>query len=219
MTLEELMAEIGTVVRDDSLAEKYPGWINNAISELAADYDLPALRLIEPVPLEVTENAWIYDVPDSYQKRLFRARNGGYGRVQITRYLDDLHRKDIAHTQVGEKVTSVGVRDRKIGVFPKANDILYLWFYEKPTPLKAPEDRVTCIPEEYQARVIIPKMVVKNFTLLQDLVIDAPHQSIAFWQAELRAGLNGRPQDQIGLLTYLALERGVRRHGGRDPLP
>ena len=117
MTLEELMVEISTVVRDDSLAEKFPGWINNAISELAADFDLPALRLIEPVPLEITENTWLYDVPDSYQKHLFRARNGGYGRVQITRDLDDLHRKDIAHTQVGEKVTSVGVRDRKIGVF------------------------------------------------------------------------------------------------------
>jgi hypothetical protein len=219
MTLEQLIAQIDLVVKDSDLAANYPDWINAAISELAADFDLPALRRIDPAQLAVTEYGWLYDMPENYQKGLFRARNGNYGKVHIARDIDDIHRKDIDHDQVEDAVAHVGVQDRKLGVFPKANDTLYLWFYEAPAPLVEPGDKVTCIPAEYQARVIIPKLVVKNFTILQDLVIDAPHQSIAFWQAELQAGLYGRPHGEIGLLNFLVKARGIRRHGGRDPLP
>ncbi len=219
MTLGQIIAQIDLVVKDSDLAENYSDWINAAISELAADFDLPALRLIEPAQLAVTEDGWLYDMPSNYQKGLFRVRNSSYCKVWIGRDIDDIQRKDIDHDQIGDAATHVGVQDRKLGVFPKANDTLYLWFYEAPIPLENPDDKVTCIPEEYQARVIIPKLVVKNFTILQDLVIDAPHQSIAFWQAELQAGLYGRPHGEIGLLNYLVKARGVRRHGGRDPLP
>lgn len=219
MTLEQLTSELDQVVRDTSLSENYIEWFNRAIFELAVDFDLPALRRIEAVPLGVTEDDWLYDMPEIYQKNLFRVRNRDYERVYIARDIGELHRKDITHNITGDAVRHVGIQNRKLGTFPKANDNLYLWFYEKPARLENPEDEVTCIPEEYQARVIIPKLVVKNFTLLQDLVIDPPHQSIMFWQAELRAGLHGRPQEGIGLLNFLAKERGIRRHGGRDPLP
>lgn len=220
MTLADLMEELETIVVDDSLAPFYKRWINEAILEIATDFDLPALRLIEPVEFPVTESDWLYDAPENFHKKLFRAVDSSYNPIKVCRTIDTLHDLDIEHTETGEHLTHLAVQDRKIGTYPKATETARLWFYELPDPLENPEDPVTCIPEAYQPRVIIPKLVVKNFKLLQDMVVAPPHQSILFWQEEYRQGLYGSPRGDIGLIYYLVKERGgPRRHGGRDPLP
>ena len=218
MTLAELMEEIGLLVEDPSMEQFYKRWINEAILEIAADFALPALRLNEPAILPVTTATWLYDVPASYHKKLFRAADSLFTPIRILPDLDSLDERDLDHDEIETHVTQVAVRDRKIGIFPKAAESINLWFYELPTSLNDPDSIPTCIPTAYHSRVIIPKVVVKNFRALQDLVIDAPHQSIMFWQEEYRQGLYGAPRGDIGMLNYLAREKPPRRHGGRDPI-
>jgi hypothetical protein len=218
MTLAELMEEIGNIVVDSSLEPFYKRWINEAILEIAADFALPALRLNEPATLPVTTAAWLYNVPATYQKKLFRAADSVYAPIHILTDLYYLDERDLDHDETADHVTHVAVRDWKIGVFPKAAESIKLWFYELPTPLDAPDSIPTCIPTAYHSRVIIPKVVVKNFRALQDMVIEAPHQSIMFWQEEYRQGLFGAPRGDIGMVNYLARENPPRRHGGRDPI-
>lgn len=218
MTLAELMEEIGLLVEDSSMEQFYKRWINEAILEIAADFFLPALRLNEPATLPVTTAAWLYDVSATYHKKLFRATDSLFAPIHILPDLDSLDERDLDHDETESHVTHVAIRDRKIGIFPKAAESIKLWFYELPTPLDDPDSIPTCIPTAYQPRVIIPKVVVRNFRALQDLIIDAPHQSIMFWQEEYRQGLYGSPRGDIGMLNYLAREKPPRRHGGRDPI-
>ena len=218
MTLAELMEEIGNIVVDTSLEPFYKRWINEAILEIAADHTLPALRLNEPVTLAVTTAAWLYAAPASYLKQLFRAADSEYGPIKILPDLDSLDNLDLDHHETGDHVTHLAVRDQKIGVYPKATESIKLWFYKLPTPLASADNVPTCIPAAYHSRVIIPKVVTKNFRALQDMVIAAPHQSIMFWQEEYRQGLYGSPRGDIGLLNFIAREKPPRRHGGRDPI-
>jgi hypothetical protein len=221
MTLAELMEELETIVVDDSLSQFYKRWINEAILEIASDFHLPALRLIEPVSLPVTVADWLYDAPDNFHKNVFRAADSAGCPIGICRTIDGLHSlyHDVAHSRTEDHVTHLAVQDRKIGIFPRAEESIYLWFCEKPAPLDKPDDEVTCIPAPFQPRTIIPKLVIKNFRLLQDLVVNPPHQSILFWQEEYKTGLHGSARGEIGLINYLAMEKGPRRYGGRDPLP
>lgn len=219
MTLAELMEEIGNIVVDSSLEPFYKRWINEAILEIAADFALPALRLIEPATLVVTTATWIYNVPGTFHKQLFRAADSAFNPIHILPDLDSLDERDLDHDETGNHVTNLAVRDQKIGIYPKATESIKLWFYELPVPLNAPDSVPTCIPTAYHSRVIIPKVVVKNFRVLQDMVIDAPHQSIMFWQKEYQKGLYGEPYGDIGMVNFLARAKPPRRHGGRDPLP
>jgi hypothetical protein len=109
--------------------------------------------------------------------------------------------------------------DPKLGVYPLANDTLYLWYYQKPDPLLDDGDSPRWMPEAYHYRVIVPKIIIKNFQLLQDLIKDAPHQSLAYWEEQYRKGLYGEPRGDIGLINFLARCKKPRRHGGRNPLP
>lgn len=218
MTLAELMDEIKNIVVDSSLEQFYKRWINEAILEIAADHALPALRLNEPAILPVTTATWLYDVPATYQKKLFRAADSVYAPINILPdlyYLDD---RDLEHADTGDHVTHLAVRDQKIGIYPKATESIKLWFYKLPTPLNAPDSIPTYIPTAFHSRVIISKVVVKNFRVLQDMVIEAPHQSIMFWQKEYQKGLFGEPYGDIGMINFLARENPPRRHGGRDPI-
>ena len=218
MTLAELMEEIGNIVMDSRLESFYKRWINEAILEIAADFTLPALRLNEPATLPVTTATWLYAVPDTFQKQLFRAADSEFNHIHILPDLDSLDRRDRSHVDIGDHVTNLAVRDQEIGVYPLAAESIKLWFYRLPTLLDAADSVPTCIPTAYHSRVIMPKVVIKCFRALQDMVIDAPHQSIMFWQAEYKKGLYGEPNGDIGMINFLVREKKPRRHGGRDPI-
>ena len=149
---------------------------------------------------------------------LFRCADGNYNEVRRYRTLDVLDRLDIDHDETGDNVTSVAVTETQIGVYPKANDTLYLWYYKKPTVLTRASDVPTCIPEAYHARVIIPKVAIKAYEHLQDQVENFDTKGLQYWQGKLAAGLRGSPMDGPGLIHYLSkIQGGSRRTGGRDP--
>jgi hypothetical protein len=223
MNLGELELALRRAVQDRSLEDFFTGWINNAILELAADFELPALKLRAPVPLTITTTDWLYDLPVDFQKNIFRCTDADYNEIRVYRTLDYLDRLDMDHDETGEHPSAVawieGDEGNQIGVYPKADDTLYLWYYKKPTTLVGATDIPTCIPESYHARAILPKVMLKSYEHLQDQVENFDQKGLAYWQSKLVAGLRGSPVEGIGLVKYLSkAQGGSRRTGGRDPV-
>ena len=220
MTLQELMDEIVLHVRDDYLKENFfKGWINDALLAIATDNRLPALKRNEPFNLPVNTGAWLYDLPEVYHHGLFRCRNLAWAPVTILDTISDLDSWDIDHDEAGDEITHVAVWGNKLGVYPKANDTARLWFQNKPEVLDVPENRVVCIPEQFQRRVIIPKVIIQAFPIITDMGVDMPHKSLSYWQQKYSEGLFGSPRGEIGMVPWLAIQKPIRRHGGRQPLP
>lgn len=218
MTLGELEEELALFIQDDSLVTHFKGFINNAVYEIANDFFLPSLRLNEPVALTVTSSSWLYDLPASYMKKLFKAYDSDWNKITIKRSLDDIDDLDIDHDDTGDHVMHVSVRDSKIGIYPMADEVIKIWFYKNPTDLVSDSDEVTCIPKQYHSRVIISKVIIKAYHLLLDLAVNPPHQSLSWWKANYHGGLFGDGSD-VGMLNCFARDRKPIRHGGTNPLP
>ena len=161
MNLGEIESELALYVQDDSLVVHFKGWINNAILEIANDFALPALKLKDPVTLTITESDWLYDMPSSYMKKLYKCYDSNWDKITISHALGDIDELDIDHDETADHATHVAVRDSQIGVYPMAAEAIKLWYFEKPIELDASTDTPTCIPNQYHDRVIIPKVVVK----------------------------------------------------------
>lgn len=220
MTLAELIEELALIVRDDNLEPRFKGWINAAILTIATDFDLPTLRILQPTVFPVTSSFWVYDLPTDYHKNLFRVVDENYNRIKIFDELEYLENLDLEHVDVGDHVSHVATNEESLCVYPKADDSLRLWYYKRPTELVNLSDIPTCIPEAFQERVIIPKVVIKNFRILQDLMVDAPHQSIGYWEEIYRNGLFGSPKGEIGMINFFNKKSGTGKiSGGRNPLP
>jgi len=224
MTLAEMEQALDLLVRDSSLRPQFARMLNDILLEVAADFDLPALRRRTPLSFPVTTSAWLWPLPETFHKNLFRCVDGAWSPVTICRGIDDLDQLDLDHDEVGAQVTHVAVMDtgmdKSLGVFPKANDTLQLWFYEKPARLVKPDNAPRCLPAEFHDRVLVSKCVIKNFQYFTDFIEDGPQKSLAYWEGQYSKGLYGSRGGDIGLINFLAKARGgPRRHGGRDPLP
>jgi hypothetical protein len=224
MNLGELERAVKRALQDRSLEEFYVAWINNAILELAADFELPALKVRTPVPLTTTTSDWLYDLPSDFHKNLFRCADSNYNEIRRYRTLDYLDGLDIDHDETGDHPTAVawtegGDDGSQIGIYPMADDTLYLWYYQKPTVLVKPTDIPTCIPTAYHSRAILPKAILKGFEHLQDQVENFDQKGLAYWQQKLMGGLRGSPVEGVGLIKYLSkIQGGSRRIGGKDPV-
>lgn len=216
MNLAEMERRLALIVQDKSLELEFRSMINDAILEIAADLDLPALKLLTPCTFPVTTGNWIWSLPENYHKSLFKCVDGQWDRVGIRRHVQNIDALDIDHDEIGDHVTHVAVRDTGVDkylcAYPKANDILRLWFYEKPNYLEKAEDTCKCIPPEFQERVIFPKLIVKNYQLLQDQVENFDPKALIYWERKLEQG-------RLGLVNWIIkLRGGPRRRGGRDPI-
>lgn len=218
MNLGEIENELALYVQDDSLETNFKNWINKAVFEIANDFFLPALRLNEPVSLTVTESDWLYDLPDTYMKKVFKCYDSNWDRIALKRSLDDLDELDIDHDDTGDHVTHIAIRDTKIGIYPMAAEDIRLWFYKKPTDLVSESNELTCIPAQYHSRVVVSKVVIKAYHLLMDMAVNPPEKSLLWWKAKYHAGLFGDGSD-IGMLNVFARDKKPRRRGGLTPLP
>lgn len=223
MTLAELRQEIELIVQDASLTEHFDRWLNESIQRLAMEFDLPSLKRLDPLPFSVVSTAWYRQASESFQKDLFRCRNAAGSPVTTLKRLEELERLDEDHDEVADHITHIVAIEqgdvKQIAYFPKADETVQLWFYEKPAWLEKDGDSPICFPREFHGPLIIPDVVIKNFELLQDMVKDAPFNSLKYWIQRKRIGLYGGPSGEIGFINWLVRSRGgPRRHGGRDPI-
>lgn len=224
MTLAELEAALDLIIQDRSLRPYFVNWLNIAMQELAADLEFPALKTLTPTAFPITEDKWLFDAPENFLKMLFRCADANMNRIKRYRTMDYLDSLDLAHTAIADLPTAVCAAPTtddlwKIGVYPRATSTIYLWFYQKPTPLEKPGDKPSFIPAAYHSRVLLPKATLKGFEHLQDQVANFDPKGLQYWQGKLQAGLKGSPVEGIGLVNFLAKEQGgPRRRGGKDPM-
>ena len=228
MNLEAMLTYLGALVRDPKIPPGLTQMLNDTILELASDFELPALKLLDPVPLTVDDTKWLWPMPDSFHKKLFQVRNSSltpWGHVHIHHDIEDLNRRNPEHDSTAANVSTVaaGMQGEAwyLGIYPlpTIQNILELWFYRKPALLTLPADVPDCFPPEYHERVILPKCVIKNFRFFTDAIEDGPMTSLTYWEELYRRGLYGESRGDVGLVNYLAkLKGGPRRRGGRDPI-
>jgi len=219
MNLERLQNELNLIVADESLEPYFTDWLNDAILELASDFELPKLRLKEPTTLEVTTSNWLYDMPAIYHKHVIKCRNSNGDQLFVNKNIQTIESLDLDHDETGDYVQGFAVEDNKLVIYPKANDTLSLWFYRLPVDMVALTSEPDGIPASYHERVILPKVIIKNFQLLLDMTVNPPHQSLLYWQNKYSEGLYGRPGGDVGMINYFMKSKSIRKHGGRDPLP
>ena len=109
MKLSEMEAELSRMVRDDGLRALLVAWINNAILEVATDFELASLRLIDPEAVTVDTSKWLWPMPADFHKRLLRAQwvgdDGTQHHIKVHDHISSLEYRD--HTQTGDWVTEV----------------------------------------------------------------------------------------------------------------
>lgn len=292
MNLLRLKDELSLYVRDSRLEDYYEEWINDAVLEIASDFELPDLKLKTPTSLStidftsaavtfltadnsinatdigaeitvgdlatdviivsgaaesanntkftvetatddkliVTETVtaetagntvsinynWLLDLPATYNKKVFKCRNSNGDKITVGRRIQTIEELDYDHDETDDYVTTIAVEADKIAIFPKAVDTLYLWFYRLPVSMTEDDDVPDGIPSAYHERVILPKVIIKNSAILQDLTLQYPPEYFRNLYSE---GLYGRRGGDVGMINYLAKSKGFKRHGGRDPLP
>ena len=219
MNFSRLKQELGFPTHDNALAALGGQWINDAILELAGDFELPKLRLKTPTTLTVTEDDWLYDLPDTYHKKLFKVRDSDGNKVSIFKDIGVIDNLDYDHDETGDNVTVVAFEENKIAIFPKAAEELSLWFYRLPVAMSVDGDEPDGIPSSYHERVILPKVIIKNFRLLMDMSVDMPHKSLDYWKDRYQEGLYGNLHGDVGMINFFAKSKRIKRHGGRNPLP
>jgi len=214
MNLGDMQKEIGLIVQDASLQPLLTGWINNAILEVANDYDLPPLALDDPAILNVDTTAWLQPLPSNFHKRLFMCKRldtdtGRLRRVHIFSHIRHMAGKN--HTFIGDHVKEVAVTiqggsvqgdNYYLAIHPLAVDTMYLWYFQKPAVLVEPNDVSDCIPPGYERRVLFPKLIIQNYNYIIDQVRDFDIRPIQFWQTELIKGLFGARGQGIGLINF-----------------
>lgn len=228
MNFGQMQTELGYIIKDSHLAPLLAGWINDAILEIAMDYDLPPLKLAEPYSLSVVDTDWLWTLPESFHKKLFRARyvdatSGDEFGVSVHKNSDYIVGQD--HTDTGDVPTMVTVIPQgntfSLGCYPLSTVEMHLWFYEKPTVLVNDSDECDCIPANFVPGVIYPKLIIKNYHFILDQVIDFPMTQgpLQYWRDMLKIGIQGAPGHGVGLLNYFNMNyHPPRRTGGRDPI-
>lgn len=213
MNFARLKEELMLAVHD--LEDYHGDWINDAVLEIASDFDLPDLKLKTPASLSVTvAGGWLYDMPATYHKKAFKCRNSGGYTLTVKSEIADIEAIDYTHTDTGDSVTTIAIEDSQIAVYPLAADTLSLWYYRKPVAMTLDSDVPDGIPAAYAERVILSKVIVKNFRLLSDMSLNQPHRSLQYWDNRYREALFGVPGGDIGMINYFAKIKGVRVGGG-----
>lgn len=214
MNFGRLKEELALQVRDSSLQGYFEDWINDAVLEIASDFDLPDLKLKTPTTLATTTANWLYDMPATYHKKPFKCRNSEGYSLTIYKEIDEIEVRDYSHADTGDYVQMLAIEDGQAAIYPKANDTLSLWYYRLPVEMVDDDDEPDGIPSQFAERVIISKVLVKNFRILTDMTLKQPHQSIQYWDNRYKEGLYGIPGGDIGMIHYFAGLKGVRVGGG-----
>lgn len=214
MTLSELQIQVRQVVRDPTVESSITTWANDAILELAGEYELPALRLRTPATLTTTASDWLYDIAEAshdlgyeYLKRVWRVSSSTVPQgFIIENDMTAFYDLDPERDDTGTAVQRVAIDGDQLGVYPLCADSLSLWYFRKPGVMEDDDDEPDGIPAPYHYRVLVPKIVLRAMRLYPELISDNPSdntRALTLWQTRLQSGLYG-DGFEIGMLSYLS---------------
>lgn len=217
VTVEELIHELKWVLQDPSTEAHLPEIVRGERLALASEYELPRLKLHQPVSGTVTTANWLYDLPPTYQKKVFRARssvNGEHWLMPIYRNIAAIDLMDPEHTATGERVSMLAVEGTHFAVYPKADDTILLWFWARPDV----EGDIDELPPEWAIPVLLPRCVLRAFRLFPELArsdISENRLSLDLWRTKQREAIYGGPMTgSIGYLNTILKDRPPVVRGG-----
>jgi hypothetical protein len=222
VTRDEYTAELRWLMKDPDVESAFDQLLRQERLSFAAEYDLPALRLDQPFIGEVTTDDWLYSLPFSYQKNVFKSRNSNpqeHWFRPIYRDIGAIDARDFDHNDIGPYVECIAIADRHMAIYPKANDTIYTWFYRKPDV----DEDITEIPDEWISRVLTPRIVLRCYRLYPDLArenMTENRASLDWWRTQLHEGLFGSQATGLtGWINVIQKSKPPRMRGGRQPLP
>lgn len=214
MTFEALQRELSEILRDPTMEHLYGAWLNDTLLEVAAMYELPALRLHVPATLALVNTTHIFNLSAAthvssytYMKRCFRITSStveqGFILEPSFTLLDDV---DPDHSETGTSVQRIAVEADQIAVYPRATENLSVWFYRNPVTMVNPTDQPEGIPAPYHYKVLVPMVVLRAMRAYPD---DRPYgvpgdntKMLVLWMSRLNQGLYG-DGTMPGLLHYI----------------
>jgi hypothetical protein len=291
-TLAELTVDIAEFANNDAYIPRYANWLNNAMVEIARDFELPPLKLIKPIyfwmysdtwyyPMPAQKQAWasgtvytaytpfvednptqevpplphsqpvigslIYDAATdavyqsktnhtaagtfaaeltagkwrklyssnvSYHKKVTGARSyeNQWEVIPVSYEMAMIENLDSLHHDTGNYAEQIGVEDKFLGVYPRVDDVVSMYFYRMPLPMIKQSDVPDGLDDEFHHDVIVPWVIIRNFKIINQMAIRPLLQNITFWQKELRDGTEK-------LKLKLAKSKSIDKRGGSDPLP
>jgi hypothetical protein len=227
MNLGRLKTELQSVLQEPTVESSFTDWLNDAVLELAGQYEIPALRLHTPAFLPTTTSDWQYSVRDAqhdnpefiYMKRVVRVASAARPQgIPIEPSLMSFDDFDPEHSQSGSQVQRVAVEGETLAIFPKADDSLSLWFYRRPLDMADDEDEPEIPDEAFHYRVLVPMVVLRALRLYPEdrpqSVMGDNTKLLQLWQARLTDSLYGNGS-LIGWLQKLQGQRGIHLRGPR----
>jgi hypothetical protein len=214
MQLSDLRLEIRQQLRDPTVESSLTTWLNQAMLELAAEFEFPTLRITTPAALAVSPSTWLYNLSALthptitgfvYQKKLTLVTSATVQQGFIIEHLHDLDFTDPTHSDTGDAVLRIAVDADQLGVYPLASDTLSVWCYRRPVDMSADSDQPDGLPEPYHWRVLVPYVILRAFRLFPDYAFEAPAANtgaLQRWTAILNQGLYGDGH-ALGLLDYI----------------
>lgn len=228
MNLSQLEIELHMVLRDVTVQQSFPTWLNQSMLELAQSYELPDLKLKTPAVLTTVNTEWQYDIFDDvahpqgyvYLKKLFRVTNPSDDdrNVPIARSIQAIDELDKDHNETDTEITKIGIEGRTLAVHRMATDSLNLWFYRRPVDMVNSTDEPDGLDRQYHYTVLIPHVVLRAFRIYPDLAVATfgeNTRALQWWSGRLRAGIYG-DASTIGLLSNLAKNRPPQIRGPRQ---
>lgn len=224
VTLGAVLTELKDLLRDDpTTLSALQTWIEEERQAIASQFELPALRVINPATegttLTVSEATWLYPLPPTYHKYLFQVRDTtppDRPRVKIYATIDQIDAIDPAHTLTGRQVECVAVQEQTLAIYPMVNTVLALWYYKLPTALDQETSPIPELPDLGVHQVLIPRVMLRAFRAFPDLAHSERGHNVAalqWWTLRLAQG-----ERELKLLL-MKQNRRPRIHGGRQPLP
>lgn len=225
MTRGELKTELRGILQDPTTNSSLDDWLAQERLAIAAEYELPSLKLDQPVSGTTTTSNWLYELPPTYHKKVFKARNSHpHGEfLPIYRDIRTIDAMDFDHDETGTYVQQIAVEGDHFAIHPKANDTLYLWFWRLPDLFVDDDDSPDELPEAFHHKVLVPRVVLRAFRVYPELArstFGENAKALDLWRTRLREGLYGSPHTgEIGMMQFFTKSKPPRRHGGRNPLP
>jgi hypothetical protein len=292
-TLSYIQEDLIDIIQNDSYRPRLTTWVNNAILEIARDFELPPLKMIKPIYFWLYQDAWYYPMPSlqpawasgasyvarvvftednpipgttpvvpatpasfgslvydatsdkvyqcitshtssagdlplstsskwrplystnvTYHKKVTGARsyNNNWEVIPVSYEMAIIENLDGQHHDTGDTVEQIGVEDKFLGSYPRVNDVVSMYFYRMPVPMSKPNDVPDGVDDEFICDVLIPRVVVRNFRIINQMAIRPLLQNLKYWEDVQKHG-------EETMKLKLVKSKAIEKRGGSDPLP
>lgn len=197
MTLEELIAEVQTVIQDSAFTDSMiTSTLNRGMQTITKGVILPGrYQVTPPLPdlytidtIDTNLGSGVCDLPTDFNRNLIQVLNADKKSIEIySSFLkfinDNPEQNDGAVRIVTQHGNRLLYRD-----IPSVAETLTVHYYASPTELVVSTDKPDVIPEALQKPLLVGFACADIFNVIED-GIEGQKINTAFWNNEYQQGL------------------------------